>query len=164
MFRIVPFGDFHIFFRPNSSTRCFVWGDRGALHADAMLQELHCAESIVTWSSVCIAVLHTKVVVLKIDIEVRHDEAVLDELPDDAGHFIAIEFDDRMFNLDLCHGNTSFFVSALCRISLVSVLVHNSVSRLGLPPYHLSLMDFEWSPEHIAACARRPAEVAKQMP
>jgi len=66
--------------------------------------------------------LHTKVVVLKIDVEVRHDESVLDELPDDARHFVAIEFDDCIFNLDLCHGNTSFFVSAVCRISLVSDL------------------------------------------
>ena len=70
----------------------------------------------------CVAVLHTKVVVLKIDVEVRHDETVLDELPNDARHLIAIEFDDCIFNLDLCHESTSFFVSAMCRISLVSDL------------------------------------------
>ena len=77
--------------------------------------------------------LHTKVVVLKIDIEVRNNEAVLDELPDDASHFITIEFDDRIFNLDLCHGNTSFFVSAMCRISLVSDL-YTIAFRASLRP------------------------------
>jgi hypothetical protein len=29
------------------------------------------------------------------------DETVLDELPDDASHLVAVEFDDRTFNLDL---------------------------------------------------------------
>ncbi len=31
------------------------------------------------------------------------DQLVLDELPDDAGHFIAVEFNDRVRNLDFCH-------------------------------------------------------------
>jgi hypothetical protein len=48
--------------------------------------------------------LHTKVVVLKIDVKVREDEAVLDELPNDASHFVAIEFDDGIINLDFGHG------------------------------------------------------------
>ena len=33
MLRIVPFGDFHICLRPNSSTRCLVGGDRRAFDA-----------------------------------------------------------------------------------------------------------------------------------
>jgi hypothetical protein len=36
------------------------------------------------------------------------DEAVFDELPDDARHFVAIEFNDNALNLDLFH---SFFLS-----------------------------------------------------
>jgi hypothetical protein len=31
------------------------------------------------------------------------DQLVLDELPDDAGHLIAVELDDRIGDLDLCH-------------------------------------------------------------
>jgi hypothetical protein len=31
------------------------------------------------------------------------DEAVLDELPNNAGHFVAIEFNDNALNLDLVH-------------------------------------------------------------
>ena len=77
--------------------------------------------------------LHAKVVVLKIDIEVRNNEAVLNELPDDASHLVAVEFDNRIFNLDLCHGNTSFFVPAMCRISLVSDLF-TIAFRAGLRP------------------------------
>jgi len=30
-------------------------------------------------------------------------EAVLDELPDDSCHLVAVEFDDRIVDLDLCH-------------------------------------------------------------
>ena len=33
---------------------------------------------------------HTEVVVLKIDIKVRENEGIFDELPHDAGHLIAI--------------------------------------------------------------------------
>ena len=51
--------------------------------------------------------LHAEVVVLEVHIEVRVDEGVLDGLPNDAGHFIAIEFDDGAFNLDfLDHENS----------------------------------------------------------
>jgi hypothetical protein len=31
------------------------------------------------------------------------DEAVFDELPNDAGHFVAIEFNDNALNLDFLH-------------------------------------------------------------
>ena len=55
-----------------------------------------------------IAMLHTKVVVLKIDVEVRQDEAVFDELPDDASHLISVEFNYWIINLDLCHGKHLF--------------------------------------------------------
>jgi hypothetical protein len=43
-------------------------------------------------------------------------------LPDDASHLVTIEFNNRIFYLDLCHGNTSFFVSTRGRSSLVSDL------------------------------------------
>ena len=38
-----------------------------------------------------------------IDIEVGQDQRVLDVLPDDPGHLITIEFDDRIHYLDLRH-------------------------------------------------------------
>ncbi len=51
MLRIVPLGDFHIFFRPNSSTRA----SSGVIVAH-LTPTPYClmalAESIVTWSSV----------------------------------------------------------------------------------------------------------------
>ena len=53
-----------------------------------------------------IAVFHAEVVVLKFNIKVREDEALLDELPDDAGHLVAVEFNDWIVNLDLRHGGT----------------------------------------------------------
>ena len=50
-----------------------------------------------------IALLDTEVVILKIDIEVRQDQLIFDELPDDSSHLIAIEFDDGSSYLNLCH-------------------------------------------------------------
>lgn len=66
--------------------------------------------------------LHAEVVVLKVDVEIREDEAVFDELPDNARHFVAIEFDDGIVNLDLCHGEPLFLYPTVSRISLVSDL------------------------------------------
>lgn len=51
-----------------------------------------------------VTVFHAEVVVLDINIEVRSDELLLDECPDDAGHFIAVEFDDWISNFNFLHG------------------------------------------------------------
>jgi len=53
-----------------------------------------------------IAMLNAEVVVLKVDIEIRKDQLLLDEIPDDAGHFIAVEFDNRSLYFDLAHLST----------------------------------------------------------
>ena len=45
--------------------------------------------------------LHTEVVILKVDIEIRQDQLILDELPHNAGHLIAIELYNCAFYLDL---------------------------------------------------------------
>jgi hypothetical protein len=50
-----------------------------------------------------VALLDAEVVVEQVDVEVGQDQLVLDELPDDAGHLVAVEFDDRVCHLDLGH-------------------------------------------------------------
>ena len=93
MLRMVPFGDFHIFFRPNSSTRA----SSGVIVAH--LTPTPCC--LIAFGGVDgdlvvggVAVLDAEVVVLQVDVEVRQDQRVLDELPDDPGHLVAVEFDD----------------------------------------------------------------------
>ena len=46
---------------------------------------------------------HSQVVILKIDIEIRQDERVLNELPNNASHLIAIEFYNSSLNFNLGH-------------------------------------------------------------
>ena len=51
-----------------------------------------------------VAVFHTKVVVLDVDIQVGKDELVLDEFPDDAGHLVAVQLHYGVGYFDLlCH-------------------------------------------------------------
>jgi hypothetical protein len=64
-----------------------------------------------------VAVLDTEVVLVKIDVQVRVDQAVLDELPDDAGHFIAIKLDNGSYHLDLGHRQPLGFGHAHSRLS-----------------------------------------------
>ena len=45
-----------------------------------------------------------EIVVLGLDMNVRVDVALLDPLPDDAGHLITVNIDDRVSNLDLAEG------------------------------------------------------------
>ena len=76
--------------------------DRRALDADAVLLDGvggvdgHLVVGLV-------AMLDAEVVVLEVDVEVRADQRVLDELPDDAGHLVAVELYDGAFDLDLGH-------------------------------------------------------------
>src|SRR5436190_16445503 len=101
MFRMVPFGDFHICFRPNSFAR-LVGRDGRALHADAMLAD---GVGRVDGDLIAgrVAMLDPEIEVLEIDIEVRKDETLADHLPDDAGHLVAVELDDGLRDLDLLH-------------------------------------------------------------
>src|SRR6185312_279144 len=50
-----------------------------------------------------VAVLDRQIVVLERHIEIRMDQLVLDQLPDDTGHLIAVELDDGSGHLDLLH-------------------------------------------------------------
>ena len=47
--------------------------------------------------------LDAEVVVLEVDIQIGDDQLVLDELPDDSRHLVAVELDDRSRHLDLGH-------------------------------------------------------------
>jgi len=51
-----------------------------------------------------IAVLDRKIVIFDVEIEIGQDQLILDQLPDDAGHLVAVEIDDRVGYLDLLHG------------------------------------------------------------
>ena len=79
-----------------------VRGDRRALDADAVLLDgvggvdRHLVVGLV-------AVLDRQVVVLEVDVEVRQDQLLPDLLPDDPGHLVAVELDDRVVDLDLRH-------------------------------------------------------------
>ena len=50
-----------------------------------------------------IAVFDAKIVVIEIHIKIRQDQTVLDVFPDNAGHFVAVELNDRAFDLDFGH-------------------------------------------------------------
>ena len=99
---MVPLGDFHIFLSLNSFTRA----SSGVMVAHLTPTPyflIASAASIVTWSSVSSRFSIAEVVIMQIDVEIGQDQLLLDELPDDAGHLVAVEFDDRVGDLDLVH-------------------------------------------------------------
>ena len=76
--------------------------DGGALHADMLtLDGLRRVDGHLIVGS--IAVFDAEIVIFEIHVEVRKDQAILDVFPDDAGHFVAVEFDDLAFDLDFGH-------------------------------------------------------------
>src|SRR5690606_16702638 len=79
-----------------------VGGDGGALDTHAVLGDgvRRVDRDLVVGA---VPLLDAQVVVLQVDVKVWVDELVLDELPDDAGHLIAVEFDDGALDLDLGH-------------------------------------------------------------
>ena len=62
------------------------------------------AASIVIWSLVSSRFSTRQVVVFEVDVEVGVDQLVLDELPDDAGHLVAVHLDDGVATLIFGHG------------------------------------------------------------
>ena len=108
MFRIVPFGDSHIFLRLNSLTRA----SSGVIVAHLTptpwrLDGFGGVDGDLVVGLV--AVLDAEVVVVQVDVEVRAGSSVLlDELPDDSSHLVAVELYDGAFDLDLGHvGHTT---------------------------------------------------------
>jgi hypothetical protein len=87
---------------PRMLHAAFVRRDGGALHRDADLPGL---VGGVDGDLVVglVALLDAEIVVEQIDVEVGMDQLVLDELPDDASHLVAVHLDDRILHLDLRH-------------------------------------------------------------
>jgi hypothetical protein len=50
-----------------------------------------------------VAFLDAEIVIKELDVEIGQDQPFADPLPDDAGHLVAVEFDDRIFHFDLGH-------------------------------------------------------------
>ena len=67
-----------------------------------------------------VAILDRQVVVAQVEIEIGEDQAVFDELPDDAGHLIAVEIDDGTGDLDFRHVSSGLRFGELgsCKIYL----------------------------------------------
>ena len=98
-----------------------VGGDGGALHCHAILLGglggLHC-DLVVG----LVALFEAQVVVFGLEVDEGEDEFVLDHLPQDAGHFVAVHFHQRGGHLYLVHGIGVFFEF---------VGTHGSCVRLG---------------------------------
>ena len=90
---MVPLGERHISLRLNSFTRPSSGVMVAHLTADAVLLG---GVGGVDGDLVVglVAVLDAEVVVLEVHVEVGVDQLVLDELPDDARHLIAVHLDD----------------------------------------------------------------------
>ncbi|CDX59859.1 NADP-dependent isocitrate dehydrogenase (modular protein) [Mesorhizobium plurifarium] len=89
-----------------------VGGDGRAFHADApFLDGVGRVDRHLVVGGV--AVLDAEVVIFKLQVEIGVDQLVLDELPDDAGHLVAVEFDDRVRHLDLRHGKNASLLGDL---------------------------------------------------
>ncbi len=80
----------------------FVRRDGGALDADAVLLDgVGGVDGDLIVGGV--AVLDRQIVIFDVEVEIGQDQLVLDQLPDDAGHLVAVEIDDRVRHLDLRH-------------------------------------------------------------
>ncbi len=89
-----------------------VGGDRRALDADAVpLDRFRGFDRDPVFARV--AALDPEVVVLQLDVEVGKDQLLFDERPDDPGHLVAVELDDRVLDSDLRHRRRCYLPGAL---------------------------------------------------
>jgi hypothetical protein len=98
MLRMVPLGERYMRLRPNSSTRASS-GVMVAHFTPTPYFLIALAASTVIWSSVSSRFSMPRSNIEQVDVEIGVDQLVLDELPDDAGHLVAIEFDDGIATL-----------------------------------------------------------------
>jgi hypothetical protein len=52
-----------------------------------------------------VTLLDAEVVIQQVDVEIGQDQLLLDEVPDDPGHLVAVHLDDGVGHLDLGHGS-----------------------------------------------------------
>ena len=82
-----------------------VGGDGGAFDADAVLLDgAGCVDRHLVVRGV--AVLHAQVVIVELDVQKGEDQLVLDHLPDDAGHLVAVDVHDGIGDLDPGHAGS----------------------------------------------------------
>ena len=80
----------------------FIGGDGGAFHRNAMaLGGLGGLDGDLVAGLV--TVLDAEVVIVELEVEIGEDQLVLDLLPDDPGHLVAVHIDYRIGHLDLRH-------------------------------------------------------------
>ena len=81
----------------------FVGSDGGAFHAHAiLLDRIGRVDRDLVFRLV--ALFDRQIVIFQIDVEIGQDQPLADPFPDDLRHFVAVELDDRVRNLDLRHG------------------------------------------------------------
>ena len=85
-----------------------VRGDGGALHRNAVLL---CGLGGLHRDAVfgCVALLKTKVIILGLQVYERKDQLILDHLPEDTGHFVAVHLHEGSGHLDFFHDNVLWF-------------------------------------------------------
>jgi len=89
MLRIVPLGLRHICLRPNSATRA----SSGVIVAHLTPTPYFLIASAASHGDLVVgfvADFHAQIVVFQIDVQIGQDQLLLDEIPDDAGHLIAV--------------------------------------------------------------------------
>ena len=110
MLRMVPFGERHISLRSNSFTRPSSGVMVAHLTRDADLLG-HFGRIDGDLVVGLVALLDAEIVVEEVDVEIGMDQLVLDELPDDPGHLVAVHFDDGVGHLDFRHSKEPPFES-----------------------------------------------------
>ena len=102
MLRMVPFGERHIFFQAELLDPRLVGRDGRAFDADPVLFD---GVGRIDGDLVVAGVtaFDRQVVIEEIDAQIGQDQLVLDHRPDDPGHFVAVDLDDRVFDRDLGH-------------------------------------------------------------
>ncbi len=100
---MVPLGDFHIFLEVELFHPRFVGGDGGALdpHAAAFDRLGRLDRHPVLGG---VAILDAEIEVVEADVQEREDQLVLDHLPDDPGHLVAVDVHHRIGDADFGHG------------------------------------------------------------
>ena len=95
---MVPLGERYISLRLNSFTRASSGVMVAHLTADAdLLDRLRRFDGDLV--ARLVALLNAEIVVEQLDIEIGMDQLLLDEMPDDAGHLVAVHLDDRILSL-----------------------------------------------------------------